>query len=184
MTVKPRILFLAEAATRAHVVRPTVLAAALDRSEYEVCLATSTDFRSHVEAAGLPVRDLYCIGTRTYLAAVLASRLLISDLKRQVREPFRRHGLPLSGDRTLPRRAYTALARALAQVAPRDLRKALAALPIYLDYLADSQAFDDTAFHGWLVSLGVARPAPSTCLATLPAQYLSQRYGSSAGATP
>lgn len=74
MTVKPRILFLAEAATLAHVVRPTVLAAALDRSEYEVCLATSTDFRSHVEAAGLPVRDLYCIGTRAYLAAVSAGR--------------------------------------------------------------------------------------------------------------
>ncbi len=69
-----RVLFFGEAATLAHVSRPVVLASALDRARYEVCVATGADFRSLVTDAGLPVRDLHCIGTRAYLAAVAAGR--------------------------------------------------------------------------------------------------------------
>ena len=74
MTGKRRVLFFAEPATLAHVVRPLVLAQALDRERFEVSFATGTDFRHHVETAGLLVRDLWCIGTRAYLAAVSAGR--------------------------------------------------------------------------------------------------------------
>ena len=125
--------------------------------------------------------DAQTVGRILHLCSGPKDALLISDLKRQVREAFRRHGLPVSGDRTLPRRAYAALARTLAQVAPRDLRKALAALPIYLDYLADSQAFDDTAFRSWLGSRGKARPAPSTYLPSLLDHYLAKRHGRAGG---
>lgn len=74
MSHKKRVLFFAEPATLAHVVRPIVLASSLDRAHYEVSIATGADFRSHAEAAGLEVRDLWCIGTRAYLAAVSAGR--------------------------------------------------------------------------------------------------------------
>ena len=74
MASKRRVLFFAEPATLAHVVRPVVLAGALDREDYEIAVATGKDFRHHVEAAGLPVVDLRCIGTRAYLAAVAAGR--------------------------------------------------------------------------------------------------------------
>lgn len=74
MTERMRVLFFAEPATLAHVVRPVVLARSLDRTRHEVSIATGADFRSHVEAAGLQVRDLWCIGTRAYLAAVSAGR--------------------------------------------------------------------------------------------------------------
>lgn len=69
-----RVLFFAEAATLAHVARPTVLAQSLDRSRFEVCVATGEDFRSLVTDARLPVAPLHCIGTHAYLAAVAAGR--------------------------------------------------------------------------------------------------------------
>ncbi len=74
MTGKRRVIFFAEPATLAHVVRPLVLAQALDRERFEVSFATGTDFRHHIESAGLDVRDLWCMGTRAYLAAVSAGR--------------------------------------------------------------------------------------------------------------
>ena len=74
MSHKKRVLFFAEPATLAHVVRPIVLASSLDCANYEVSVATGADFRRFVEAAGLDVRDLWCIGTRAYLAAVSAGR--------------------------------------------------------------------------------------------------------------
>jgi len=41
---KPRILFVAEAVTLAHVARPAVLAQALDRDVYEVFFATASRY--------------------------------------------------------------------------------------------------------------------------------------------
>ena len=69
---RKRVLFLAEAATLAHVARPTVLARSLDPARFDVCVATGPDFRSVVTDAGLPVVSMQCIGTRAYLEAVVA----------------------------------------------------------------------------------------------------------------
>lgn len=69
-----RVLFFAEPATMAHVARPVVLAQGLAQAGYEVGVATGPDFRRLVEDAGLPVHDLWCIGTRAYLAAVASGR--------------------------------------------------------------------------------------------------------------
>lgn len=69
-----RVLFFAEPATLAHVARPVVLARALDARRHEVAIATGPDYRRIATDAGLAVRDLHCIGTRAYLAAVAAGR--------------------------------------------------------------------------------------------------------------
>ena len=74
MTPRKHVLFFAEAATLAHVVRPVVLASGLDAERYCVSVATGPDFRHLVKDSGLQVRDLWCIGTRAYLAAVAAGR--------------------------------------------------------------------------------------------------------------
>lgn len=74
MNSRKRVLFFAEPATLAHVVRPVVLARTLDRERFDVSVATGPDFRDHVEEAGLAVRELDAIGTRAYLAAVAAGR--------------------------------------------------------------------------------------------------------------
>lgn len=76
MIIKKRVLFFAEPATLAHVVRPMVLACTLDPKYYDVSVATGSDFRHLVEESGLQVRDLWCIGTRAYLAAVTAGRVV------------------------------------------------------------------------------------------------------------
>ncbi len=91
MTEKKRVLFFAEPATLAHVVRPVVLARSLDPTEHVVSVATGADFRGHVEAAGLEVRDLWCIGTRAYLAAVSAGRPVFpyDVLERYVKDDLR-----------------------------------------------------------------------------------------------
>jgi len=74
MITRKRVLFFAEPATLAHVARPVVLAGGLDALRYDVSVATGPDFRHLVVEAGLQVRDLWCIGTRAYLAAVAAGR--------------------------------------------------------------------------------------------------------------
>lgn len=72
--MKRRVLFFAEPATLAHVARPVMLASSLDPGEFDVGVATGTDFRALAEQAGLTVADLRCIGSRAYLDAVSAGR--------------------------------------------------------------------------------------------------------------
>jgi hypothetical protein len=81
------------------------------------------------------------------------------------------------GERVLPRRWYAGMARFGAKLAPPDLRKALSTLPIYLDYLADSQAFDDREFTAWLAAQGRTRPPPAAYLPKVLDHYFAARYG-------
>jgi UDP:flavonoid glycosyltransferase YjiC (YdhE family) len=65
-----RILFLAEPATLAHVVRSATLAGGLDRSEFEVVFATGESYRHLVQIEGAPFEPLAAIGTRAFLDRV------------------------------------------------------------------------------------------------------------------
>ncbi|MDS4060511.1 MAG: glycosyl transferase family 1 [Candidatus Contendobacter sp.] len=91
MNDRKRILFFAEPATLAHVVRPVLLAAALDQDCYDVIVATGPDFRKFAVEADLKIRDLWAIGTRAYLKAVAAGHPVFpySVLDRYVREDLR-----------------------------------------------------------------------------------------------
>lgn len=71
-----RVLFFGEPATLAHVARPVVLAAGLDRQAFQVAVATGSDFRWLADQAGLEVLPLASIGTSRYLAAVAAGRVV------------------------------------------------------------------------------------------------------------
>jgi UDP:flavonoid glycosyltransferase YjiC (YdhE family) len=90
-TGKRRVLFFAEPATLAHVTRSVVLAATLDPNQYHVELATGPDFQRIAADARLVVRELGCIGTKAYLAAVAAGRVVFPYpvLERYVREDLR-----------------------------------------------------------------------------------------------
>lgn len=74
MMQKRRILFLAEPATLAHVVRPLVLATALDSNQYDITFATGSDYRDFTADAGIRSQPLWSIGSKAYLAAVSAGR--------------------------------------------------------------------------------------------------------------
>ena len=92
MSRRKRVLFFAEPATLAHVVRPTVLAGALSQRGYDVQIATGSDFDELAAGSGLVVRRLDCIGTDAYLSAVRASRVVfpLDVLERYVADD-RRH---------------------------------------------------------------------------------------------
>lgn len=86
-----KILFFAESATLAHVIRPVVLASTLDPAQYDVSIATSADFKSIASQTGLPIHDLWSIGSKAYLAAVNAGQVVFSYsvLKRYVQDDLR-----------------------------------------------------------------------------------------------
>lgn len=110
----------------------------------------------------------------------LAPRL--EDLKANVRTAFKAHGLSVPPGIRLPRRWFAALARLAARLAPASQRKALATLPIYLDYLADRQGFDNTEYTAWLASRGMNSPRAEDYLPGILGYYLNKRYPPSAGA--
>ena len=69
-TGKPRILFVAEAVTLAHVARPAVLAQALDQDEYEVFFATDPRYNQlFPELSGFRY-DIWSISSADFLNAL------------------------------------------------------------------------------------------------------------------
>lgn len=110
----------------------------------------------------------------------LAPRL--EDLKANVRTAFKAHGLSVPTGIRLPRRGFAALARLATRLVPVSQRKALATLPIYLDYLADRQGFDNAKYTAWLASRGMRLPRPEDYLPGMLDYYLNKRYPPSAGA--
>jgi thioester reductase-like protein len=110
----------------------------------------------------------------------LAPRL--EDLKANVRTAFKAHGLSVPPGIRLPRKWFAVLARLAARLAPVSQRKALATLPIYLDYLADRQGFDNAAYTAWLASRGMISPRAKDYLPGMLDYYLDKRYPPSAGA--
>jgi nucleoside-diphosphate-sugar epimerase len=132
------------------------------------------------DAIAAASNDPQTAGRVLHLCSGPRDAVRIGDLKAQVRQAFASRGLTVPADRVLPRHTYATLATWASRVAPARARKALATLPIYLDYLADSQAFDDTQFLAWLAARGRHRPAPAQYLPRVLDYYLGERYGAAA----
>ena len=67
---KPRILFIAEAVTLAHVARPAVLAQALNRDEYEVFFATDPRYNHLFPELSDCRVDIWSISSEEFLGAL------------------------------------------------------------------------------------------------------------------
>ena len=132
------------------------------------------------DAIAAASNDPQTAGRILHLCSGPRNALRIEDLKPQVRQAFARHGLSIPGEHVLPRRTYARLAAFAGRIAPPRARKALSTLPIYLEYLADSQAFDDAQFRAWLAARGHQRPPPTQYLPQVLDYYLIHRYGSAA----
>jgi len=76
---KPRILFIAEAVTLAHVARPAVLATALDQSVYEVLFAVDPRYNSLFPELSEFSHDLWSIGSEQFLNALAKGERLYSS---------------------------------------------------------------------------------------------------------
>jgi len=104
----------------------------------------------------------------------------LEALKATVRGAFKSHGMRVPWGIRLPRGGFAALARLAAQLAPAAQRKALSTLPIYLDYLADRQGFDNTEYLNWLGSRAQHLPPAQDYLPGVLDYYLGKRYPASA----
>ena len=129
----------------------------------EAILASSRDPRTAGRIFHL------CVGPK------LAPQL--EELKETVRGAFKAHGLSVPFGITLPRGWFTGLARLAAKLAPMSRRKALGTLPVYLDYLADRQGFDNSAYTKWLASRGLNLPVADDYVSRALGYFLDRRNG-------
>ena len=75
---KPRILFIAEAVTLAHVARPAILATALDQSLYDVFFAVDPRYNNLFPELSEFRHDLWSIGSEQFLNALARGERLYS----------------------------------------------------------------------------------------------------------
>lgn len=106
--------------------------------------------------------------------ANLAPRL--EAIKDWIRQAFRAHGLRMPPSTRLRRPWFAAMAGLAARLAPERRRKALSTLPIYLDYLADQQGFDNSRYLAWLAGRSLCLPDAQQYLPRVIEYYLRQRY--------
>lgn len=124
------------------------------------------------EAISSASHDPATIGRIFHLCSGPERSPRLADLKAMLRENLRVRGEHLPPDITLPRTWFAALPRLAARFAPVRQRRMLATLPIYLDYLADTQGFDNATYLAWLKERG--RPEPPQAIEYLPAVFLSR----------
>ncbi len=78
VTRKPRILFIAEAVTLAHVARPAVLATTLDTAEYDISFAVDPRYNSLFPELADFRHDLWSISSEQFLNALAKGKQLYS----------------------------------------------------------------------------------------------------------
>ncbi len=106
-------------------------------------------------------------GRILHLCAGPDDALPLVDLQRRVREVWSANGLALPALKPLPPRLLRAALPLLRAVTPAPARRALNALPVFLDYLADTQVFANEASRRLLEAAGIRAPAPSEYLQRL-----------------
>jgi thioester reductase-like protein len=134
------------------------------------------------EAIVAASRDPQTAGRIFHLCSGPEQAPRLEELKALVRTAFATHGMRVPLGIRMPRGVFAALARMAARLAPASQRKALSTLPIYLDYLADRQGFDNAAYTGWLANRGLHLPLAADYLPRVLGYYLDKRYPPETGA--
>ena len=88
---KPKILFIAEAVTLAHVARPAVLALALDESAYDISFAVDPRYKALFPELASFHHDLWSISSTQFLDALAKGKRLYTSkvLERYVRDDLK-----------------------------------------------------------------------------------------------
>lgn len=114
------------------------------------------------------------IGRILHLCSGPDDAIALADLQRRVRAVWQAHGLALPALRPLPPRLLRAALPILRLVTPAPARRALNALPVFLDYLSDTQSFANAATRRLLAPAGIVAPAPTDYLDRLFDYYFRQ----------
>jgi len=101
--------------------------------------------------------------------------LPIGELQRRVRAQFAAAGAKLPPVVKLPSALFRVAAPLIGTFSPPAMRRAIATLPIFLDYLAEDQAFENAATRELLGGAGIALPSVDDYLSNVLGYYLASR---------
>ena len=110
--------------------------------------------------------DTATTGRILHLCAGPSRALELRALRALVRSRFRAAGrLPrFLPNQELPVSVFVGCLQALAPVLPRSVRRGLGTLPLYLDYLAGRQVFENAASVRWMATRDLSLPSVSPSL--------------------
>jgi thioester reductase-like protein len=114
-------------------------------------------------------------GRVLHLAAGPQGAMPIGDLRRHVRRAFAAKGLRVPPDLTVPASVFRRALPLMARLAPARNRRALAALPIFLDYLDEDQRFGNAETTALLEAAGIRLPERGATLDRVLDYYLRMR---------
>ena len=114
------------------------------------------------------------IGRVLHLCSGPAGSVSIVALQCQIRDLWRSHGAKLPGVMHIPLGWFRAALPLIRICSPPSLRRAIESLPIFLEYLAESQTFENTASRALLERHGIMLPRVESYLHRVLAYYLSR----------
>ena len=115
------------------------------------------------------------VGRILHLCAGPEEAIPLNELRERVRAKLRARNQRLPPPVPLPAPLFRAALPVLRAVLPSRQRRALAALPIFLDYLEETQEFGNDETSALLAGHGIARPAPRNFLDGVLQYYFSHR---------
>ncbi len=117
----------------------------------------------------------FTIGKVLHLCAGPDQAIALDVLRTIVVTKFRARDLPVPRERTLPAAWFNIFVCVATPVAPKQLKRALATLPIFLDYLSEDQAFANTNTRQLLEPAGFFLPQAQKFLDPVLDYYLFRR---------
>ena len=114
-------------------------------------------------------------GRVLHLCSGAEGSLPIGELQRRIRAQFAAAGARLPPVVRLPTALFRAAAPIIGAFSPPAVRRAIATLPIFLDYLAEDQAFENAATRELLGGAGIALPPVDGYLSNVLGYYLARR---------
>ena len=113
------------------------------------------------------------VGPVMHLCAGPERSLPLLTLRERVRRKFLSAGIALPPAVTVPAGVFRAAVPILRVIMPANIRRALNALPIFLDYLAEDQSFGNQASSRLLQKAGICYPATTDYLDRVLDYYLA-----------
>ncbi|TVT57257.1 MAG: NAD-dependent epimerase/dehydratase family protein [Azoarcus sp. PHD] len=120
--------------------------------------------------------DPETVGSIFHLCSGPEKSIRLVDLRLLVRDAFHRHGLNVPFALKLPIGLFMGALNLAGRFMQPEQRRALATLPIYMDYLADQQGFDNRKYSAWLESRKEAIPDAKDYLPRVLARFLEQKH--------
>jgi UDP-glucose 4-epimerase/long-chain acyl-CoA synthetase len=97
----------------------------------------------------------------------------LTELRERVRRLFAARGLPVPPCISLPPRLFSGMLHLASRFMDAETRRAAGTLPIFLEYLASDQRFENAATRRWLEEAGIATPGWESYIDAVLGAYLN-----------